>query len=116
MQPYKPAVQTHDYVRHGTSTLFATLEIATGHVTAACKPRHRRQEFLAFLKPVARAYPDQQLHLVMDNYAVHKTPEVKAWLAANPRFRVNFTPNLGVLAEPRGSLVRHHQAPGPAPN
>jgi transposase len=92
MQPGKPAVRTHDYVRHGTSTLFAALDIATGHVTAACKPRHRRQEFLAFLKQVARAYPEGPLHLVMDNYAVHKTPEVKAWLAENPRFQVHFTP------------------------
>ena len=78
MQPSKPSAHTHEYIRHEASTLFAALEIATAHVTAACKPRHRRQEFLAFLKPVARAYPDQQLHLVMDNYAVHKTPEVKA--------------------------------------
>ncbi|GGG67133.1 IS630 family transposase [Kocuria dechangensis] len=92
MQPGKPAARTHDYIRHGTSTLFAALEIATGHVTAACKPRHRRQEFLAFLKQIARTYPDQQLHLVMDNYATHKTPEVKAWLAENARFRVHFTP------------------------
>ena len=72
--------------------MFAALEIATGHVTAACKPRHRRQEFLAFLKQVARAYPERELHLVMDNYAVHKTSEVKAWLAENPRFHVHFTP------------------------
>jgi transposase len=92
MQPGKPAGRTHDYVRHGTSTLFAALEIATGHVTAACKPRHRRQEFLAFLKQVARAYPEGELHLVMDNYAVHKTLEVKNWLAENPRFQVHFTP------------------------
>jgi transposase len=91
MQPGKPAARTHNYVRHGTSTLFAALETATGHVTAACKPRHRRQEFLAFLKQVARAYPDQELHLVMDNYATHKTPEVRAWLAQNPRFRVHNT-------------------------
>ncbi|VEH41639.1 Transcriptional regulators [Kocuria rosea] len=92
MQPGTPAARTHDYIRHGTSTLFAALEIATGHVTAACKPWHRRQETLAFLKQVARAYPSQELHLVMDNYAVHKTPEVKAWLTANPRFHVHFTP------------------------
>ncbi|WP_082697120.1 IS630 family transposase [Kocuria rosea] len=92
MQPGKAAARTHDYIRHGTSTLFAALEIATGHVTAACKPRHRRQEFLAFLKQVARAYPDVELHLVMDNYAVHKTAEVKQWLAENPRFQVHFTP------------------------
>lgn len=92
MQPGRPAARTHDYVRHGTSTLFAALEIATGHVTAACKPRHRGQEFLAFLKQVARASPDQKLHLVMDNYTVHKTPEVKAWLAENLRFQLHFMP------------------------
>ena len=92
MRPGKPAARIHDYVRHGTSTPFAALEIATGHVMAACKPRHRRQEFLAFLRQVARAYPDGQLHLVMDNYAVHNTPEAKAWLAENPRFQVHFTP------------------------
>ncbi|MEP6980792.1 MAG: IS630 family transposase [Nakamurella sp.] len=87
--------RTHDYVRHGTSTLFAALDIATGKVTAATKPRHRRQEFLAFLKQVARAYPERELHLVMDNYAAHKTPEVKDWLAANERITVHFTPTSG---------------------
>jgi transposase len=92
MQPGQPACRTHDYVRHGTSTVFAALQIATGHVRPACKPRHRRQEFLAFLKHLARAYPERELHLVMDNYATHKTPEVKAWLAENPRFHVHFTP------------------------
>ena len=86
---------THDYVRHGTSTLFAALEVATGKVTAATKPRHRRQEFLAFLKQVARAYPDRELHLVMDNYAAHKTSEVKTWLADRPRISVHFTPTSG---------------------
>jgi transposase len=70
----------------------AALEIGTGQVTAACKPRHRHQEFLAFLKQVARAYPAQDLHLVMDNYAAHKHPAVRAWLAANPRVHVHFTP------------------------
>lgn len=84
--------RTHDYKRHGTSTLFAALEIATGTVTGAVKPKHRRQEFLAFLRQLDRAYPDQDLHLVMDNYATHKTPEVKAWLERHPRFRVHFTP------------------------
>jgi len=99
MQPGFPERRTHDYVRHGTSTLFAALEIATGKVTAACKPRHRHQEFLAFLKQVARAYPDDgtgdELHLVMDNYAAHKRPEVREWLAANPRIQVHFTPTSG---------------------
>jgi len=90
-----PEKRTHDYVRHGTSTLFAALEVATGKVTAACRPRHRHQEFLAFLKQVARAYPTGELHLVMDNYATHKRPEVKAWLAANPRIHAHFTPTSG---------------------
>jgi transposase len=92
MQPGRPARRTHDYVRHGTTTLFAALEVATGQVTAACKPRHRHQEFLAFLKQAARAYPDQDLHLVMDNYAAHKRAEVRDWLTANPRIHVHFTP------------------------
>ena len=61
-------------------------------MVGACKPRHRHQEFLAFLKQVARAYPEVELHLVMDNYAAHKTPEVRAWLSANPRVAVHFTP------------------------
>jgi len=92
MQPHLIERRSHDYVRHGTTTLFAALEIATGQVTAALKPRHRRQEFLAFLRQVARAYPSGDLHLVMDNYAAHKTPEVRDWLAANPRVLVHFTP------------------------
>ena len=93
MQPHLIERRSHDYIRHGTSTLFAALDIATGQVTAALKPRHRRQEFLAFLKQVARAYPGPaELHLVMDNYAAHKTPEVRAWLEANPRISVHFTP------------------------
>ena len=95
LQPGLPEKRTHDYVRHGTSTLFAALEVATGKVTAACRPRHRHQEFLRFLKQVARAYPTGELHLIMDNYATHKRPEVKAWLAANPRIHVHFTPTSG---------------------
>ncbi len=95
MQPGLPQRRTHDYKRHGTSTLFAALEIATGTVTAACKPRHRHQEFLAFLEQVARAYPDEQLHLVLDNYATHKLVEVRDWLEANPRVQVHFTPTSG---------------------
>jgi transposase len=92
MQPGLPERRTHDYVRHGTTTLFAALEIATGKVTGTCQPRHRHQEFLRFLKQVAKAYPDQDLHLVMDNYAAHKRIEVRRWLAANPRVQVHFTP------------------------
>jgi transposase len=92
MQPGRAASWTHDYRRHGTTTLFAALEIATGKVTAACKPRHRHQEFLAFCKQVARAYPTGELHLVMDNYAAHKRIEIRQWLADNPRVHVHFTP------------------------
>jgi transposase len=96
MQPHLIQRRSHDYVRHGTSTLFAALEVATGKVTAALKPRHRHSEFLAFLKQIDRAYPATpdagELHLIMDNYAAHKHPKVTAWLAANPRIRVHFTP------------------------
>lgn len=87
--------RTHDYHRHGTSTLFAALEVATGQITGAVRPRHRRQEFLSFLRQIDRAYPDVELHLVMDNYATHKTAEVRQWLEARPRFHVRFTPTSG---------------------
>lgn len=92
MQPGLAERRTHDYVRHGTTTLFAALDIATGKVTATCLPRHRHSEFLRFLKQVARAYPEGELHLVMDNYATHKKQEVRDWLEANPRIQVHFTP------------------------
>jgi len=95
MQPGHAEQRTHDYVRHGTTTLFAALEIATGKVIGICKQRHRHQEFLAFLKHLARAYPDRNLHLVMDNYAAHKRIEIRTWLAANPRIQVHFTPTSG---------------------
>ena len=90
-----PEKQTHDYVRHGTTTLFAALEVATGKVTDACYPRHRNEEFLRFLKQVAKAYPRRQLHIVADNYATHKHPAVKEWLAKNPRITMHFTPTSG---------------------
>jgi transposase len=100
MQPGKVERRSYDYYRHGTTTLFAALDIATGKVTAALKPKHRHQEFLAFLKQVERAYRDTvddtgnpvDLHLVMDNYAAHKHANVKKWLAEHPRVIVHFTP------------------------
>src|SRR6478752_9453060 len=95
LQPGHAEQRTHDYVRHGTTSLFAALEVATGKVTGLCKSRHRHTEFLAFLKHVARAYPDVELHLIMDNYATHKHPNVNAWLADNPRVHVHFTPTSG---------------------
>lgn len=95
LRPGLPEKQTHDYVRHGTTTLFAALEVATGRVTDACYPRHRHEEFLAFLTVVANAYPRRQLHLVCDNYATHKHPAVQAWLARHPRITLHFTPTSG---------------------
>lgn len=95
MQPGHAEQRTHDYVRNGTTTLFAALEVATGRVTGQCKQRHRHTEFLAFLKHVARTYPDQELHLIMDNYATHKKEPVRKWLAQNPRIHVHFTPTSG---------------------
>lgn len=92
IRPGLPERQTHDYVRHGTTTLFAALEVATGKVTSSCYNRHTHAEFLAFLKQVAKAYPRVKLHVVVDNYATHKHPKVKAWLARNPRVTLHFTP------------------------
>ena len=88
-----PRGRTHDYIRHGTTTLFAALEVATGKITAdACYPRHTNVEFLAFLKQVAKAHPRVKLHVICDNYATHNHPNVKAWLAKNPRITLHFTP------------------------
>lgn len=84
---------THDYVRHGTTTLFAALDIATGQVITQCKPKHRHQEYLQFLKQVNTNVPQGlDIHLVVDNYATHKHPKVKRWLAAHPRYQVHYTP------------------------
>jgi putative transposase len=84
---------THDYVRHGTTTLFAALDIANGRVLTQCRPRHRHQEFLGFLKHIEANVPDDLgVHLVVDNYATHKHPTVRNWLAARPRFHVHHTP------------------------
>jgi transposase len=90
-----PEKATHDYVRHGTTTLFAALEVATGRVTDHCYDRHRHEEFLDFLKKVARAYPRLKLHVVVDNYRTHKHPDVEAWLAKHPRVILHFTPTSG---------------------
>jgi transposase/DNA-binding transcriptional ArsR family regulator len=95
LRPGLPERATHDYVRHGTTSLFAALEVATGKVTDACYDRHTHAEFLAFLKLVAKAYPRVKLHVVADNYATHKHPKVKAWLAKNPRVTMHFTPTSG---------------------
>ena len=84
---------THDYERHGTTTLFAALDIANGQVITDCKPRHRNGEFLAFLKQIeANVPPELDVYLVMDNYGTHKHAKVKAWFARHPRFHPHFIP------------------------
>src|SRR6202048_304976 len=84
---------THDYQRHGTTTLFAALNVLDGAVIAQCKPRHRHQEFLAFLRHIeTNVLAQLDIHLVVDNYATHKHPKVRAWLARRPRWHIHFTP------------------------
>ena len=84
---------THDYKRHGTTTLFAALDVLDGSVIAECKPRHRHQEFLQFLRTIEAQVPKNlDIHLIVDNYSTHKHARVKAWLAARPRWHIHFTP------------------------
>lgn len=94
--PMAPGIaerRTHTYIRNGTTSLFAALDIATGAVIGKCYKRHRATEFLDFLKQIDRQVPEgPDLHLVMDNYATHKTPKIKAWLARRPHWQVHFTP------------------------
>lgn len=89
----RAATMTHDYKRNGTTTLFAALDVLTGTVIGQCLPRHRHEEFLKFLRKIDREVPKGlQVHLICDNYATHKHPDVKAWLAKHPRFHMHFTP------------------------
>ena len=94
--PLRPGVvarQTHDYARHGTTTLFAALSMLDGRVIGDCLPRHRHQEFLRFLKKIDTETPAElDLHLIVDNYATHKHPRVKSWLRRHPRLHLHFTP------------------------
>lgn len=95
MEPWQVERHTHDYARHGTTSLFAALNCKTGEVIGRCHQRHRHQEFLSFLKHVDQTIkkgPNTEVHLVMDNYATHKTPAVKRWLAKHPEYHVHFTP------------------------
>jgi len=87
---------THDYKRNGTTTLFAALNMLDGTVIGECMPRHRHREFLRFLKTIdQRTLPHLDLHLILDNYATHKTPAVRRWLKRHPRFHLHFTPTSG---------------------
>jgi len=84
---------THDYVRHGTTTLFAALNVLNGAVLAQCKPRHRHQEFLSFLRTIDQSVPAElDIHCIVDNYATHSHPKVRSWLAARPRWNMHFIP------------------------
>ena len=93
MKKGRAATMTHDYKRHGTTTLFAALNVLDGTIIAQCQKRHRHLEWLKFLRQIDRETPkDKALHLICDNYATHKHPKVKAWLNKHPRFEVHFTP------------------------
>ncbi len=93
MRPGQIERRTHDYTRHGTTSLFAALDIATGAVIGKCYPRHRATEFRRFLDEIEKAVPNTlDVHLVMDNYATHKTPMIRDWLAKRPRWHVHHTP------------------------
>lgn len=93
LRPGIPARQTHDYLRHGTTTLFAALNGLEGTVIGSCLPRQRPIEFLAFLERIERATPRRRdIHLILDNYGTHTHPKVQAWFAAHPRYHLHFTP------------------------
>jgi transposase len=93
MRPGQVERRTHDYVRHGTTSLFAALDVKTGAVIGECRRRHRAQEFRQFLQTIDASVPeDLELHLVLDNLSTHKTPAIKRWLLKHPRFHLHFTP------------------------
>jgi len=93
MKKGRAGTMTHDYKRNGTTTLFAALNVLDGKVIGQCMKRHRHQEFIRFLNRIDRqTLPYLDIHLIIDNYAAHKTPEVKRWLKKHPRFHIHFTP------------------------
>jgi transposase len=93
MRPGQAERRTHDYVRYGTTSLFAALDVATGRVIGECHRRHRSREFLRFLETIDHTVPaDLNIHLILDNYGTHKTAQVRRWFARHPRFHVHFTP------------------------
>ena len=93
MRPGQPARRSHDYTRHGTTSLFAALDIATGRIIGECYPRHRAAEFRRFLDMIESNVPDElDIHVVMDNASSHKTKSIRDWFAKRPRWHVHFTP------------------------
>lgn len=93
MMSGSPERSSHDYFRHGTTTLFAALDVKTGEVLAQCKPRHRHKEFLEFLRHIERSTaPELSIHVIVDNYSTHKTKAVREWLLRHPRWQLHFIP------------------------
>ena len=107
----QPERQTHKYIRNGTLDLFAALNVATGEVIARCKPQHRAQDFVRFLRELdAHVDPEVAVHVVLDNLATHKAPPVHRWLLRHPRFHLHFTPTYGLVAGSRRAvLCRAHR-------
>ena len=108
----QPERQTHDYIRHGTTDLFAALDTATGEIIGKCYTRHRAVEFKKFLAEIETAVPNElDIHIVLDNLATHKTPAIKRWLAKRPRFHFHFTPThaswLNLVERFFGLLTEH---------
>lgn len=116
MRPGQAERRTHDYKRHGTTSLFATLDIATGAVIGRCYPKHRSSEFRTFLDQIEANVPtDLDIHLVMDKYATHKAKPIRDWLVKRPRRHVHLTPHRRILDQPGRALLRApHRKAAPA--
>ena len=109
MRPGQIERRTHDYMRHGTTSLFAALVVKTGEVLAQCQRRHRSVEFRKFLHHIDANVPEHlDVHLIMDNYGTHKTPLIQRWLVRHPRFHVHFTPTGATWLNSGGALLRRH--------
>src|SRR5690625_1029794 len=112
MMPGRPEEHTHDYVRHGTMSLFAALNVTDGSVIASTHGRHHAIEFKKFLAKINTQVPDHlDIHVVADNYGTHKHPSIKTWLAKHPRFHMHFTPTLNQPG--RAPVPRNHPRPAP---
>ena len=116
LKPGKAGTMTHDYIRHGTTTLFAALNMLDGTVLGRCMARHRHQEFIRFLNAIEAAVPAGKLvHVILDNYATHKHPKVRAWLDRHHALDLPLHPDLRLLAECRRDLLLGHDPPTASP-
>jgi hypothetical protein len=112
MKKGRAGTMTHDYIRHGTTTLFAALNVLDGTVIGQCMARHRHQEFIRFLNRIEAVVPAGKLvHAILDNYAAHKHPKVRAWLARHPRWTFHFTPTSCSWGQCGGDLLCHPHPP-----